>query len=328
MVNLLVVGGGRIALSHLPIIISKKNVNLVGIVDPSLKSRLILKNLFKVKTYSTSSKIPEASYDAVFILTPNSSHFSLAKSFLTKGKSVFIEKPLTTSYKQSLNLLEIAQSQGVILQCGYVNRFLDTFQEAKRLLSSNTIGNLISCNNVMKGNVVKAGQSKTWRTDGEGAGCLFDYGPHAIDIGIFLFGEPKMISVSEKGKKYSIHSDDWFKATLNYSDGFTQTIHCDWADDTVRKAENILTIYGEKGTLIVSKSILRVESIKGDVLVEHVANSFNTDVSFYLRGEEFSRQTSSFFERVSKHRDSLIDNLGDAVLVDKVIAEINNGGVL
>ena len=49
--------------------------------------------------------------DWVFILTPDTKHFSMVKFFLKKNINVFCEKPLTDSYFKSLELLKIAKKE-------------------------------------------------------------------------------------------------------------------------------------------------------------------------------------------------------------------------
>lgn len=327
MVKVLVVGGGRIALSHLPIIIANSNVELVGIVEPSFSTRFVLKNLFDSKIYKSIEYV-SVDFDVVYILTPNKTHYSLSKRFLEIGKHVFLEKPLSTSAGESLELYNLAHRKGVILQCGYVNRFLDTFIEARSLLKSGYIGKLNFARNEMRGNVVKANQISTWRTSGVGAGCLYDYGPHAIDIGLFLLGDYTEVIHSEIGSVYSINSNDWFKASIRHSCGVLQEIICDWADSSVRKAENVVEVSGTKGSLLVSKSILKVTDLDGKTLVDKRANDFKTDVDFYLRGEEFSRQTATFIQAAAglegehPYPDSYIK---DALSVDKIIEQVYVG---
>jgi hypothetical protein len=47
--------------------------------------------------------------DWVFVLTPDKKHFAMVNFFLKKGINIFCEKPLTTSYKKSKQLIKIAK---------------------------------------------------------------------------------------------------------------------------------------------------------------------------------------------------------------------------
>ena len=52
---------------------------------------------------------------------------SILKKAVSKNLHVFVEKPYTISYEQSLELSNLFQSKNLINQVGYVNRFNDIF---------------------------------------------------------------------------------------------------------------------------------------------------------------------------------------------------------
>ena len=52
----LVIGGGRISLSHIPQILSSEKVSDLILVETSFINRLILKNIFNIKAYKDLSK--------------------------------------------------------------------------------------------------------------------------------------------------------------------------------------------------------------------------------------------------------------------------------
>ncbi|MDP8216389.1 MAG: Gfo/Idh/MocA family oxidoreductase [Candidatus Kaelpia imicola] len=61
--------------------------------------------------------------DAVSIATPTSTHYSIAKEFLSNGVDVLVEKPITIKLKEAENLIAIAKKKSRILQVGHVERF-------------------------------------------------------------------------------------------------------------------------------------------------------------------------------------------------------------
>lgn len=75
-----------------------------------------------VKAHSSLASLLDAS-DAVIVVVPTSAHFSVASAAIERGKHVFIEKPITTTIEEADTLLELAQSKGVIVQIGHIERF-------------------------------------------------------------------------------------------------------------------------------------------------------------------------------------------------------------
>jgi predicted dehydrogenase len=61
--------------------------------------------------------------EAVSIAVPTTLHFKIAQEFLNHGTHVLLEKPITTTVSQAVELNRIAREKGVILQVGHLERF-------------------------------------------------------------------------------------------------------------------------------------------------------------------------------------------------------------
>jgi predicted dehydrogenase len=73
--------------------------------------------------------------DWVFIATPNDTHFDIVKYCLKSKKNVFCEKPLTPTYKQSLQLFELSEKYKVKLYIDDVFNWRDENIKLKSILS-------------------------------------------------------------------------------------------------------------------------------------------------------------------------------------------------
>ncbi len=58
--------------------------------------------------------------DGVVIATPPETHYELAKKFLETGLHTFVEKPLAASYKEAVELENIAIEKGLTLAVGHI----------------------------------------------------------------------------------------------------------------------------------------------------------------------------------------------------------------
>jgi hypothetical protein len=63
--------------------------------------------------------------DWVFILTPDTKHYSIVKFFLDKKVNIFCEKPLTNSYTKSLELVKLANKKKI-------NLYIDDIENYKK----------------------------------------------------------------------------------------------------------------------------------------------------------------------------------------------------
>lgn len=72
----------------------------------------------KIVDSKLSQNLLTGSFDSaewIFVTTPPSTHYELAKKYLMQSKNVFCEKPLTLNFSQAEELVRIAQEKGVNL---------------------------------------------------------------------------------------------------------------------------------------------------------------------------------------------------------------------
>jgi predicted dehydrogenase len=80
--------------------------------------------------------------DAVAIATPVSSHFELAARALEARKHVFVEKPLTASSDEALELIELADHHGLVLMPGHTFLYSPPVNMIRSLISSGELGEI------------------------------------------------------------------------------------------------------------------------------------------------------------------------------------------
>ncbi len=131
---------GIVGLGHL----GKVHLKLAGEI-PEFSAKAVYdidKRVLSDLSYHNNVKICE-SYeellnhcDAVLVITPTPTHFSLASQAIKKGKHVFIEKPATDNPEDTKKLILLAKEAGVIVQVGHVERFNPAFLAAKDFIQN------------------------------------------------------------------------------------------------------------------------------------------------------------------------------------------------
>ncbi len=61
--------------------------------------------------------------DAIVIATPVNTHYRLAKEALLHDKHVLIEKPMTTTSREALELIELAEKRKMVLMVGHTYEY-------------------------------------------------------------------------------------------------------------------------------------------------------------------------------------------------------------
>ena len=117
-----VIGVGYLGKFHAEKYAGMDNVRLVGVADIDRSRAEDLAARFGSRAFTDYRDLLSL-VDAVSIVVPTESHFSVGLEFLNHGVDVLIEKPMTTTLKQADELIDVAESRGRILQVGHLERF-------------------------------------------------------------------------------------------------------------------------------------------------------------------------------------------------------------
>jgi len=117
-----VVGAGYLGKFHAEKYSRMNEVDLAGIVDTNISAADAVAERFHTKAYKNHKEL-FGKVDAVSIVVPTPSHFAISKDFLENDVDVLIEKPMTTTIKEADELIQIAESRGLIIQVGHLERF-------------------------------------------------------------------------------------------------------------------------------------------------------------------------------------------------------------
>ncbi|MFN2532847.1 MAG: Gfo/Idh/MocA family protein [Pyrinomonadaceae bacterium] len=94
-------------------------------------------------TYRDAKKlIDDTSVDAVVVATPVTSHFDLALAALNAGKHVLVEKPLATSSRQAIALIETAEKHQSVLMVDHTFVYTDAVRKMRELISAGALGEI------------------------------------------------------------------------------------------------------------------------------------------------------------------------------------------
>lgn len=101
--------------------------------------RYVVSSSKSVKDYRKI--LDDKSIDAVFIATPLSEHFKIAADAIRAGKHVYVEKTMTYSIEEALELRKIVgQYPKQVLQVGYQYRYSPLYFKVKEMVQSGYLG--------------------------------------------------------------------------------------------------------------------------------------------------------------------------------------------
>ena len=91
-------------------------------------------------TQKINDIIEDSSVDAVFIATPISTHYNIARKFLERGKKIFLEKPMADSSKDAKKLVDL-EKKGSFIFVGNIFLYSKIFRKLKSIADSDPIKN-------------------------------------------------------------------------------------------------------------------------------------------------------------------------------------------
>ena len=196
-VNLGILGAGNFASTTIMPILKelKKDCQVLGVASSTGLTAQSLATNFKIKNkYTTEEAIlnsPEI--DAVLILTPHFNHAELVIKALSKGKAIYVEKPLALTNDSLVEIEEaIYNSDNPKLFIGFNRRFSEATQFIKQKLIQNP------ANSISFRFSVPPLDKDHWTNIKEiGGGRVVGEAIHAIDLACYLFDSlPQSISSS------------------------------------------------------------------------------------------------------------------------------------
>jgi len=132
-IRVAVIGVGYFGKFHAQKYIQMDGVELVGVVDVSPETAQREALLLKTAWYTDYKEIL-GKVEAVSICVPTCCHYLIAKEFLLSGADVFIEKPITNTYEEAEELIQISKEKGKLIQVGHLEQFNPAMPAFKSLV--------------------------------------------------------------------------------------------------------------------------------------------------------------------------------------------------
>ncbi|WP_341225266.1 Gfo/Idh/MocA family oxidoreductase [uncultured Arcticibacterium sp.] len=211
-------------------------------------SQDIGQDLFKgtQKAVDLDQLLADPEIDLISICSPSSTHFDYCKKALNAGKHVLVEKPMTATYEEAQELVELCKKVNKTLMIYQNRRFDGDFMTVKRVIESGVLGEILSYearwhryNPILN--------KKPWKEAVTPAnGIIYDLGAHLIDQAIYLFGNPESVNGEVFTQRENSTIDDAFNMNMNYGKVKVKLS----ASLMVKEFEPRYSIHGTNGSFI------------------------------------------------------------------------------
>lgn len=242
IVRIGIIGTGRIAPRFLKETSYVSGIEVVSAFNPEGDSARRFEDKYQVKAYTEGFAEFLDEVDAVYVASPNETHSDYVKKALKSGKHVLCEKPMTFTYKEAVDLYELAKDKGVTLMEGIRTAYLPGFQQILSVARDGRIGKICD----VEATFTRIGAPGTREmTDAKYSGAFLEYGSYSM-LPIFkLFGKDyRDLSIDCVYGKDGI--DIYTKVQFKYDNGMATA-----KAGAGVKSEGELVIAGTKGYIIV-----------------------------------------------------------------------------
>ena len=165
----------------------------------------------------------DAEVDVIYVATPHAAHYEAARTCLTAGKPVLLEKPFTLDLPTSTELVEAARAAGVFLMEAMWMRCNPLVRRVCELIADGAIGTVTS----VRADFGVAGPfppEHRMRARTLGGGALLDLGVYPVSLAHLLLGVPQHVrSWAKLGPE---GTDENTGLVFGYDSGAVATLSC------------------------------------------------------------------------------------------------------
>lgn len=179
----------------------------------------------------------------VIVCCETDRHQAVVEPLVTRGKHLFVEKPLGLAARDAYEMAEMIERAGVRFQTGYFMRSMPVVRTLKKLVDEKFFGQItrVRASNCHRGSLggwfdAKPGDPAhdwRWMADPKhsGVGAFGDLGTHVLDVLIHLFGPVRSVTgaVDPATRRYA-GCDETGEAILRFENDIIGTLAAGWVD--------------------------------------------------------------------------------------------------
>ena len=252
-----IVGFGFISSKgHLPAYLSRQDVKIEAIADVSEARRKLAAALVPgVRTYASHEELlaKETGLDFLDIATPPVDHAKVALAGVEKGLHVLCEKPLTTTVKEAMSLVDAARRHRRVVFPAHNYKHAPVVKFAREVIASGRIGTVraVTLNTFRTTHAKGVTEWRTdWRRDQKtsGGGIAMDHGSHSFYLTFAWLGTlPTKVTAKALQLDTEWTNEDNLNCVLTFPNGFAHTF-LTWTAG-VRKV--VYSLQGTDGALVI-----------------------------------------------------------------------------
>ncbi|KGQ42289.1 oxidoreductase [Gallibacterium anatis] len=327
-INVALVGCGFFGQQLAPVF-NKLPAKLVGVTDLQINLAQNIAEQYKTQAYADlNTLLTQQKVNLVLIATYNYSHRQLAEIAIQKGCAVFIETPFTINEQDAHQLIQMAKENNVPLFVGHCLRVLPGLQQAKQLLTQQTLGKITVVRANRQRWINPIFQKDWWKNDIQLTGGKLFHEIHELDLLAWLIGEVEAVFAQSTNRAHLETPDhhDIIQLLLQFKNGVFGSLEMGTA---YRLPKWDIAIHGELGSMMINffTSTVTITFANGKRQQFNMYNEFEADLSLresskgiqkygqpnehcpYWLTRAVELEAQSIFEHLQQHKNSILCEL-------------------
>jgi UDP-N-acetylglucosamine 3-dehydrogenase len=236
-----VVGAGAMGRNHLRVLNDLEQAALVGVADAVAATAQRAARLVGIRAYTDYRELFDREKpDAVVIAVPTVMHREVTLEAISRGIHVLVEKPIAFTVAEGQEMLSAAESAGVLLTVGHIERYNPAIIELHRRLRNAELGRVFQ---------MHARRLGPFPPRVRDVGVVIDLATHDVDIMRFLSGSDVNRVFAETARQIHTEHEDLVSGLLRFTDGSIGVLDINWLTPTKIRE---LMITGERGMFHVN----------------------------------------------------------------------------
>lgn len=211
--------------------------------------------------YQTLIESPDI--DVVYLPLPPALHYKWAKIALQSGKHAYVEKPFTTSLKDTQELLSIAEEKKLAVHENYMFIFHRQLKAVQDLIAAGEIGKVRQYR-VSFGFPRRAANDFRYNK-ALGGGALLDAGGYCMKYASWLLGDSARLVCANNYYEKEFEVDIFGSCTMINDEG--TIVQMSFGMDCDYKCE--LEAWGSTGTLTTGRILTAPDGLEPDMVIKH-----------------------------------------------------------
>lgn len=291
-----------------------KDSNNLQVLHNEMKKANQFVDQFGGVIFDSYESLLKSEINAVYIPLPPALHFKWAMKALNQEKHVFVEKPSTSTLRDTTELIESAKSRKLALHENYMFVYHSQIEHILNKINNNDFGTIrlfrIAFGFPFRG-------SNDFRYHKKlGGGALLDCGGYTIKLAQILLGESARIDTSKLNYDYKADVDMHGSLTMSNNDGVVAQLSFGM-DNTYK---NELEIWGSKERLFTNRIFTAPAGFEPTILIENEIGQNSYKIN---SDDTFMKSINHFYQCIMNDKIRT-DNYTSIYRQSKFVQEIND----